>query len=425
MQQAVHSPPLTSRFRFVWILDSRRDWLFYLGAALAGWLYLALIWYAIRTLEHPLTDPFGTLRLGGVTVPLSLQLLVVVSWGFIFDAPHVWATLGRTLFDPDEWRVRRREILFSFVWFAVGPLLILLPYLIGDLTALFGYYLPAGSFAVSAIGFFTFFRLWAYYHVVRQHWGFFNLYKRKANDQGHNRLDYWFFNLAFYLPMLLFLTGDFYTRTPGFPNLGLHTPLVAGLSLASMLYPVLLTAFMGILAAYAGHQVYLFRRGEPLNANKLLYLLLLIPLHFLAFGHPITVLFVVPLVTIGHNIQYHCIVYSYARNKYGRDTDGQYRWSRLLFKNFAVYALVGFAFTFALYRGPWVNWIRNTTGLKLDEVLFNSVGMMAGIQDPAALGLGQQVFAAFIVGFALQHYYLDSKIWRVSKDQQVRQNLKV
>jgi hypothetical protein len=41
--------------------------------------------------------------------------------------------------------------------------------------------------------------------------------------------------------------------------------------------------------------------------------------------------------------------------------------------------------------------------------------MMAGVQDPSALGLGEQLFAACIVGFALQHYYLDARIWRVSR----------
>jgi hypothetical protein len=65
------------------------------------------------------------------------------------------------------------------------------------------------------------------------------------------------------------------------------------------------------------------------------------------------------------------------------------------------------------------------TGLRLDAVLFNSLGMMAGIKDPTTLGLGEQVFAALILGFAMQHYYLDAKIWRVSKNQDVQTHLKV
>jgi hypothetical protein len=51
--------------------------------------------------------------------------------------------------------------------------------------------------------------------------------------------------------------------------------------------------------------------------------------------------------------------------------------------------------------------------------------MMAGVADPAKLGLGEKLFAAFITGWAMQHYYLDSKIWRVRSDKTVRDNLKV
>lgn len=413
------------RLRFAWILDPQRDLLFYIGSALAGWLYVGIVWYAIRTLPHPLTDAFGSLSLGGIQVTLTLELLVMASWAFLLDAPHVWATLGRTLFDPDEWRVRRRELLLSFAWFLVGPAAILLPYGIGSLTAWAGYYVPAGALTLGAVAFFVFFRLWAYYHVVRQHWGFFSLYKRKMNDYQEQRLDIWFFNLSLYLPLLLFMTSTYYRQTPGFPDLGLRTAIVGGWSLGALLYPVLLIVFLGISLAYIGAQVRIWRRGGELNASKLLYMLLIVPLHVVAFSHPMMAVFVVPLVTVGHNIQYHCIVYSYARRKYGTSDGPRYRWARALFKNVGIYLLVGLIFTFGFYRGPWIDWVTQATGLRLDQVLLNSLGMMAGIKDPARLGLGEQVFAAALIGFAMQHYYLDSKIWRVSKDKDVQKNLNV
>src|SRR5512134_3377648 len=123
------------RILFPWILSPQKDLLFYIGSALAGWFYVFIIVYAIFTLENPLKDALAVVRLGELQIPLTLQLLVVLSWGLILDAPHVWATLARTLFDPDEWKVRRREIQVSFVWFFVGPAAILLPYLLGSLTA--------------------------------------------------------------------------------------------------------------------------------------------------------------------------------------------------------------------------------------------------------------------------------------------------
>jgi len=212
-------------------------------------------------------------------------------------------------------------------------------------------------------------------------------------------------------------------------DLGLARPIVGGLSLAAVLYPAAWVAFLAVVVVYLWTQWRDYRAGESLNGAKLLYLLPLIPLHLVAFSHPILVIFVVPLVTVGHNIQYHCIVYSYARRKYfGSSTTGvgqRYRWVRPLFRSLGAYAAAGLVFTLLFYKGPWIGFLRKITGVALDEVVLNSLGMMAGVQDPASLGLGQQLFAAMILGFAMQHYYLDAKIWRVSKDKAVQENLGV
>ena len=120
---------------------------------------------------------------------LDLRLLVVVSWAILLDAPHVWATLARTLFDPDEWRVRGRScgVPFSGFWSVLWRSWS--PYLLAALMARLGRPIPVSSMAIGAVTFFVLFRLWAYYHVVRQHWGFFALYKRKADDFSRHRLD--------------------------------------------------------------------------------------------------------------------------------------------------------------------------------------------------------------------------------------------
>jgi hypothetical protein len=419
--------PLSKRVHFTWILSPTKDLLFYIGSALAGWLYVGMIWYAIRTLPDPINDAFSVIRIGGQVIPLNLYFLVIVSWALLLDAPHVWATLGRTLFDPDEWRVRGREIRRSFLWFFVGPIAVILPYAIGSMSSRFGMTFPAATLAAGGIFFFVLFRLWAYYHVVRQHWGFFSLYKRKANDHRDliNKVDYWFFNLSLYLPLAMFMTSSFYANTPGFPDIGLRTPLAGNVSIGAVVYPLTWTLYLITIIGYIAFQFRLWRAGEVLNGSKLLYMFLIVPLHFVAFSHPIIAVFIVPLVTIGHNIQYHCIVYSFAQNKYKTKTERGYRWVKALFKNFAIYAAVGLFFTFVFYRGPWIDWLQSLTGLELDRVVLNSLGMMAGVQNPAALHLGERVFAAFLLGWAMQHYYLDSKIWRVSRDKEVRENLKV
>ena len=415
------------RVRFTWILGPRKDLAFYIGSALAGWAYVALIFWAVRRLEDPLRDAVFTLNVGGLAIPLTLELLVIASWALILDAPHVWATLARTLFDPDEWKVRGREIRFSFIWFAVGPAAILVPYLLAAVVRPLGVELSSGRLALGAVVFFVFFRLWAYYHVVRQHWGFFQLYKRKAEDFGPevDRIDYWFFNLTFYMPLVMFMTSTFYAATPGFPDLGLRAPVVGQWSIGSVVYPLAWAVYLGALLVYLGHLWRRWRAGATLNGSKLMYMLPLVPLHFVAFSHPILAVFIVPLVTVGHNIQYHCIVYTYARNKYAAEDRPAFSWAKRLFSSFWAYAATGLLFTLIFYKGPVIEWFQGVSAGKLDNGLFNALGMMAGVRDPVALGLGEQVMAALIVGFAMQHYYLDSKIWRVRKDEQVRKYLKV
>ena len=97
---------------------------------------------------------------------------------------------------------------------------------------------------------------------------------------------------------------------------------------------------------YLGRQVQRAFRGEELNGSKLLLLLAIVPLHFAAFSRPLLAAFIVPLVTVGHNLQYHCIVYSYAKSKYGETTEPALRWARAAFRSVPVYLLVGLVFTF-------------------------------------------------------------------------------
>jgi hypothetical protein len=421
--QAVARPAV----RFHWILDRRSDLVFYIGSALAGWAYVGIILYALATLGDPFRDPLGTVGLGGFQLALTLNLLVMVSWAFILDAPHVWATLGRTLLDPGEWRTRGGVLRRSFGLFLLGPAAILLPYAAAPSLRAAGVALTPAQLGLGAIVFFVFFRLWAYYHVVRQHWGFFALYKRKAGEQdprGH-RVDTWFFNLSLYLPLVMFMPSTWYAQTPGFPNLGLREPILAGVSVGTIVFPLAVAAYAAVIAGYLWWHVRAWRAGEVLNGSKLAYMALIVPLHLVAFSHPVLAAFVVPLVTVGHNIQYHCIVYTYARRKYGASADPSQRLVRLAFANVGAYAAAGLLFTFLCYRGPWITWAERAFGVSLDRAVLNSLAMMAGIQDPSALGLGEQLLAAAIVGFALQHYYLDARIWRVSRDADVRAHLRV
>ena len=118
------------------------------------------------------------------------------------------------------------------------------------------------------------------------------------------------------MPLLMFMTSPFYLKTPGYMEIGLMTPIVGQWSLATFLYPSAWALYLGVILFYIGFQLKLWLNGSPLNGSKLLYMALIVPLHLVAYSHPIMAVFLVPLVTVGHNIQYHCIIYSYAQNKY-------------------------------------------------------------------------------------------------------------
>jgi hypothetical protein len=113
---------------------------------------------------------------------------MVVGWAILIDAPHVFGTLSRTYFDASEWKTRKRLLLGSLLFFVVGPTLVLLG---------FGF----TFFFVAA--------LWAYYHLVKQHYGFMVLYKKKNNDLApvDNALDRWLLMFAFNYPFVAFIAS--------------------------------------------------------------------------------------------------------------------------------------------------------------------------------------------------------------------------
>src|SRR5881397_4079826 len=149
-----------------WIINAREDLIWFIGSVASS--YALLILYV-----------------SGV-VPL---IPMVAGWAILIDAPHVFGTFSRTYFDAFEWKTRKRLLLASLLFFIVGPAMVLL---------------GAG---------FTFFfiaDLWAYYHLVKQHYGFMVLYKKKNNDLAavDNALDRLLLLFAFNYPFVAFVAQD-------------------------------------------------------------------------------------------------------------------------------------------------------------------------------------------------------------------------
>ncbi len=322
-----------------WIVGRGVDLSLVIGSAAAGYLYLFL---------------FAALH-----APMPWMWWI---WSVGFDGTHIFATASRTYFDRDA-RSRDRKLLFgsAALFFSVGPVMVL--------AGLKGWlYLLVGT--------------WAYYHVIRQHYGFMVLYKVKNRDLRplDNTLDRIFLGVT--------------TVLPPFHRFFIHHPEELGLPFS---FPSLETPVWILLAAtcavWSARQWQRWRAGDPVNGPKLLLLAAVVPLHWLTFAY-LGWQAAVPTVTIVHNLQYHAIVWFHNRNRYAGD-ERHGRIPAAVSRSLLMYAVAGLAFSL-LYRVP---------------------GFQLGRVSDLAFG--------FFCGFGLTHYYLDSRIWRVRHDPGLRQALQL
>jgi len=322
-----------------WIIGRGVDLSLVIGSAAAGYVYLLLF--------------------------TALHVKISYLWWFWsigFDGTHIFATASRTFFDRDA-RARNARLFYGSlaVFFAAGPLMIL-----------------AGQKGLLAlvVG------VWAYYHVIRQHYGFMVLYKVKNRDL--HRLDN-FLDRAFIGLM---------TVAPPFHRFFIHHPEELGSPLSFPRFePAMWAIVVSTGAVWVARQLVRWRAGDPVDLPKHLLFLAVIPLHWLTFAY-LSWQAAVPTVTIVHNLQYHAIVWFHNRNRYSGDE----RFGRVpaaVSRSLAVYIVAGLVFS-ALYRIP---------------------GFQLGRVSDLAFG--------FFCGFGLTHYYLDSRIWRVRHDPGLREALQM
>src|SRR5919206_832688 len=149
-----------------WIISARDDLVWFIGSVLSSYALLVLY----------------------ITGLLPL-VWMVATWAILIDAPHVFGTFSRTYFDRAERRARKRLLWCSLLFFAVGPVMVL---------------------AGAGVVFFFLAALWAYYHLVKQHYGFMVLYKKKNGDLARidNALDRLLLLFAFNYPFVEFIARD-------------------------------------------------------------------------------------------------------------------------------------------------------------------------------------------------------------------------
>jgi hypothetical protein len=247
-----------------WIISARDDLVWFIGSVAASYALFALY-------------------VGGI-VPL---IPMVAAWAILIDAPHVFGTFSRTYFDREERQARGRLLWGSLAFFAVGPLMV-----------------------VAGLGLVFFFlaALWAYYHLVKQHYGFMVLYKKKNADLAptDNALDRLFILLALSYPFVAFVARD--------PEAMARVPqqLAGGIA---YLETILLAATVIIAALWALRQLQRAAEGQPLNVPKYLLLAAAVPMHWLVLLTPMPhkPIAIVAILTIYHNFQYHRLIWFHNR----------------------------------------------------------------------------------------------------------------
>jgi len=346
----------TSAISLRWIISAHEDLVWFIGSVVSSYALFALYVAGILPL-----------------VPM------VAAWAILIDAPHVFATYSRTYFDRAERRARKRLLWGSLLFFLVGPLMVL-----------------------SGLGLVFFFlaALWAYYHLVKQHYGFMVLYKKKNNDlaRADNFLDRAFLLQAFTYPFVAFVARDpeAMNRVPA--------PLQSSINLLEI---SLLVATIAFGVGWLARQVQRAVQGLPLNVPKYLLLAAAIPMHWVVLLTPMPhkTIAIVAILTIYHNLQYHRLVW-FHNKKYTSADDGKERYgaAELISRRLLYYIAFGVLF------GLWYQLPRTLVGRS---------------SDPTSLSLPAQLLAAFFWGYAFIHYYLDSKIWRVRRDPSVGKALKM
>lgn len=334
--------PPGARYEFRWIVGRGVDLSLVIGSAFAGYAYLLL-----NVALH---------------VPISFLWWF---WSVGFDGTHIFATASRTFFDREA-RARNPKLLYGSLlfFFALGPAMVL----------------AGGKLYLALLV-----AVWAYYHVIRQHYGFMVLYKVKSRDLVplDNALDRIFLGV-----MLVF---------PPFHRFFIHSPGELGIPFSfPRLEPALWALAAATAVAYLARQWIRFRAGAPAALPKYLLFAAVVPLHWLTFAY-MSWQAAVPTVTVVHNLQYHAIVWFHNRNRYASPSSAA-RHGRIpaaVSRSLLAYAAAALAFS-ALYRVP---------GFELGKV--------------SDLAFG------FFCGFGLTHYYLDSRIWRVRHDPGLRQALRL
>ena len=364
-----------------WIVSPRYDLFWFFGGAVLSLLALSLYF--------------------GAGIPIVVLWWV---WLLAFDGPHIGAAFTRTYLDRDEWHHRRGVLLTGLAVFLIGPTCLILNVAAGSPQP-FLLYLGAAT-------------LYGYYHVVRQHYGFLALYKARGRDYSreHFHTDKWFLYAGCWLPYIyLLLTHPSARRLIGLKGMPAGIEQTGATILVSMWGAAVLL----FIARTLVQDRYRFRRPP------VLYVLLTVLLYGLTYfgvahyepvyaqsqGPDQDFLLISVLIVIFHNVQYFGLVWFHNRNRYGSAAE-DFGLATAVNRSFGRYAMLCLGFSGVVYF-----LFAAMTGVFPHFQLF--VNSRFGAITASQIGL------CLWWGLAINHYYIDQKIWRVRGDATLKRNLEL
>lgn len=411
--------------------DIRGRTLFFWGAPLSSITLLFIV------LAYGLTtgfDYFTPISLGASDsfLPISFYQLVIVLWFFSVDGSHLFHTLARAFLLPEVFRKHRKSIVFSFAFFIAGPVAVIWPALMSG-----AFLIEPGTDARRIVNslpvaLLSLYFLWAYWHVTRQHWGFVAIRARlrgSAPSARHRA----FHTFSTALPPVIFFLVDGHVKiaanqalsTAGLlSSLGVSKIQVVGTGACLFAIAVILTFVARWPEKHNGDSNTL-----PRDGSSSFLLVSTGALHLAVMSIEPLALFVHPIITLGHDLQYHAICYlegrarSKATREEGRIAGHAERFFYWLHERRYGIFLAALAFAFF-----------STSPLLLSETV---ASLLAQAPFPLSNGedvrvavnastyflpppLESQLLNAFCIGFAAQHYYIDGKIWQLSQDHSTR-----
>lgn len=301
-------------------------------------------------------------------VPVWAWLVLVV----LIDVAHVYSSIYRTYFDPEEFARRRQlYILTPLACWAIGVVL-------------------------HSFGSLVFWRLLAYvavYHFVRQQYGFVMLYRYRGGERGafDRRLDKTVIYATMLYPLAFwhatgnrefqwFVEGDF-------------------LSLPAWISPLTLWIYTAILAVFVGRQVQVYVTRGTVNWGKVGLVTATAAIWYVGivmlnsdFAFTLT-------NVVAHGVPYMALVWIYGRRRWS----GERSWREKIHRPAMVGVFVGLLLFLAYCEeGLWDLFVWQEHG-----VVFG--GLAFAFELPEAF---LHLLVPLLTVPQATHYVLDARIWK-------------